>query len=334
MKSPLRALLSVTLGVALAASLGACAQTDGKEPEEKPSAATGSTQGWPREVTVGSQTVSLAAKPRAIVALTTETSDVSLQLAGSSRLVAISKSSVTPGLGNEIELARAVPNTFRENTPPDPEQILALNPDLVITTGRHGNDQKLAAALAQSGVPTATFETSDFATPQAVSTTLLTMGKLLGEEDKATKLAKSLDAKVESVLAKLPQDEQQSRPGVICLFKRGNTTMIMGSDLTLPLLVEQAGGNNIAKERGWRQGIPAEIETIIAAKPQVILVQDFMGQGLDPFQELLANPALSEVEAIREHRVHLVAGNIASATAATRLGEGLEEVANMLHSDR
>ena len=48
---------------------------------------------------------------------------------------------------------------------PDPEQILSLDPDLVLLTGRHDDEASLIDSLEGVGVPIAAFESTDFGDP-------------------------------------------------------------------------------------------------------------------------------------------------------------------------
>ena len=79
--------------------------------------------------------------------------------------------------------------------------------------------------------------------------------------------------------------------------------------------------------------MPADPEAIIAADPDVIVVQDFRDAGLEPFAELLENPALADVRAVADDEVHLVDAETTSGTAGSRISEGLKEIAELLHPD-
>jgi iron complex transport system substrate-binding protein len=107
----------------------------------------------------------------------------------------------------------------------------------------------------------------------------------------------------------------------------------MGAQTSTTNLVELAGGDSVASDHGWNQAVAADPELIVDANPDVILVQDFHGAGLDPFTELLENPALADVTAIADDHVELVDAATTSGTAGSRIGEGLAEIAGLLHPE-
>lgn len=332
--------LSLTLALLL--GLTACGQVDSEtpEPESTPSEQVseetsdaadeatdaGESGTWPRTITAGDSEVTIEAQPQRVVALTTETSDIALALAGAERVVAVASGSQTEGTGNVLEEAMKVENAFKVNASPEPEQILALDPDLVITTGRHDNESALADTLAASGVPTLTFDSANFASPDEVKNSITLLGEALGDEEKAAELTDKITADV----ARAEEAKGTESPRTISLMARGGSLMISGSSSVTTKLIELAGGTSIASEEGWRQSVPADPETLVAINPDVILVQDFRDQGLAPFAELLDNPALSEIKAIAGDRVYLIDAETTSGTASFRIGEGQLAITELL----
>jgi iron complex transport system substrate-binding protein len=325
---PLRLLATAALA---AVTLTGCAATTG--------AATGTTTAsdaaadaiWPRTVEVGDRTVQVTAEPVRIAALSTEVGDLALELVGPDRLVAVSEGSATPGTGNQLELAEQVATHVSVTQNPDPEQILALEPDLVLLTGRHDDEASLIESLDSAGVPMAAFDSSAFGDPESVATSLEQLGELLGADAKAAELASSVRDEASAVTDAVADVEE--RPSVLVLMSRGGQQLIMGAQTSTTNLVELAGGDSVASEHGWNQAVAADPELIVDANPDVILVQDFHGAGLDPFTELLENPALADVTAIADDHVELVDAATTSGTAGSRIGEGLAEIAGLLHPE-
>lgn len=328
-------LATVSAAAAAALALGGltgCAADDAPAGAAADTPASAATEGtWPRTVTVGDGDVELAAAPQRIVALSTETADLALQLAGPERLVAVPTSATDPSAGNQVDAAKQVEVHLATGTSPDPEQILSLEPDLVIMTGRHGAEQSASDLLAGSGVPTATFTSADFAGPLAVAESVERMGELLGEEAAAGELSAGIAAEVDDVEAAVADAED--RPTAIVLFQRGGQKMIMGANSATTSMVEQAGGVSLAADEGWHAAVPADPETILRLDPDVIFVQDFRGAGRGPFEELLRNPALAGVAAIEGDRVEVLDARTTSGTAGTRIGEGLRAIAAALHRE-
>lgn len=286
---------------------------------------------WPRTVAVGKGEVTLERQPQRIVALSTETADLALQLAGPGRIAAVPKAATDPAAGNQTELATQVEVKLASGTHPDPEQILSLDPDLVIMTGRHDSERAASDLLGGSGVPTATFTAEDFSSPDRVAAAITAMGELLGAEDEAGELVRAFDAEVRAVTDDVAA--AGPRPTAIVLFQRGGKRMILASTSATPQLVDLAGGESLAAREGWRSAVPADPETILRLDPEVIFLQDFRGAGRAPFDDLLRNPALAKVRAIADDRIVAVDSRTTSGTAGTRLPEGLRTIAEALHPE-
>ena len=122
---------AVTLPLIAALPLAAVvACSSSEETAQQPSSsetATSQQAQWPRTVTVGDHDVTVQSQPKRIVALSTEVADLALELVGPERVVAVTKNALDESSGNQVELARQVPNAIANSTKPDPEQILSLS---------------------------------------------------------------------------------------------------------------------------------------------------------------------------------------------------------------
>ncbi|QQU97852.1 ABC transporter substrate-binding protein [Corynebacterium amycolatum] len=310
------------------AAVVACSSSE--EASQQPSSSETSTNQqaqWPRTVTVGDHDVTVQSQPKRIVALSTEVADLALELVGPECVVAVTKNALDETSGNQVELARKVPNAIANSTKPDPEQILSYEPDMVLMTSRHDQEQSASKLLGASDVPTAAFSSSDFASPKALAESVTTLGKLLGAEDKAAEMVAKIESETEEILSGI---DSTTKPKTLVLFARGGQKMIMGMQSATTNLVELAGGEPISP-KGKRPGaVPADPETIVQLNPDVILIQDFHGQGKAPFQELLDNPALADVAAVKNDRVQLIDAKTTSGTAGMHMPDGLREIADAL----
>lgn len=313
-------------------TLAGCAgssASDGGGSEASTDAA--SAADFPRTVAVGDRDIDIDAEPQHVAALSTEVGDIVLELVGPERLVAVAEGSATPGTGNQLDLAESVPTHLSVTQNPDPEQILSLDPDLVLLTGRHDDEASLIDSLEGVGVPIAAFESTDFGDPETVASSIETIGDLVGADSEARTIASAVRDDAAAVTDAVA--DVDNKPRVLVLMARGGTQMIMGAHSSTTNLVELAGGSSVAVEEGWNQAMPADPEAIIAADPDVIVVQDFRDAGLEPFAELLENPALADVRAVADDEVHLVDAETTSGTAGSRISEGLKEIAELLHPD-
>ncbi|WP_456286564.1 ABC transporter substrate-binding protein [Microbacterium sp. JZ70] len=319
-----RAAAALACGLAIAAIAGcapsALAESAATTAPARPAA------DWPRTVEVGGAAVEIAAPPERIVALSTETGDLALQLVGPERVAAVASGSVTEGTGNAIEEAREVETVLAPGTAPDPEQILSLDPDLVILTGRHEGEAAAAELLQASGVPSLAFAAADFQTFDAVLDSISVLGDALGAEDEAARITDRMAAERDEIASAVASADRA--PEVLLLMARGGQLMIQPASTLMADLVRTAGGEPVGAGDSAR---PADPEQVAVLDPEAIIVEDFRGAGLEPFRPLLDSPAVAEVTAIRESEVHAVSGAIATGAAGSRAAEGLAEIARILH---
>jgi len=338
----IRSLRPVALAAAATLAIAACSPAGSDEPAgsgdpttpaagEQTDAAAGGAETWPRTVTVGDREVEVVAAPERIVALSTETGDLALELVGHERVAAVASGSVTEGAGNAIEEATQVETILPPGTTPDPEQILSLEPDLVLMTSRHDGEEAAADVLAESGIPTLVFASEAFSSPDAVAASVRLLGEALGAEEVAEERAAALESQVAEIEAAV--EGSAASPRVLALMSRGDSVMITGIGSTLTTLAELAGGSPVAVEEGWQGTVPADPELVVATAPDVILVEEFRGSGLEPFEGLLSSEALAQVPAIANDQVHVIPSAIASGSAGLRLGDGLAMIAEVLHPD-
>lgn len=315
------------------ATLAGCSPADdaSQDTAAVDDAAEAGDAGWPRTIEHDGEEIEIPAAPERIVALSTETGDIALDLAGHERVAAVSNGSATEGVGNAYDEAVLVETVLPSGTTPEPEQILDLGPDLVLMTGRHSGEEDAAGVLGQTGVPTIVFESADFGTPEAVAASVRLLGEALGAEDIAEDAAAALEEQVAAVEGTVADGTDQ--PRVLGLMARGDSVMITGIGSTLTTLSDLAGGAPVAVEEGWRGTVPADPEHIVATAPDVILIEDFRGAGSAPFDELLASAALEDVPAVANGEVHTVSSSIASGSSGLRLGDGLRRVAEILHPE-
>ncbi|MDY5786224.1 ABC transporter substrate-binding protein [Corynebacterium sp.] len=258
-----------------------------------------------------------------IVAVSTETANMALSLVDPENFAAVAESAKAPGMGEFPELARRVEGTVPQSTNPDPEQILAMQPDLVLLTSRHGGEKTLADQLEAAGVETLNFSSSDFETPEAFAASLRTLADTLGVSAKGERLASDFEAKIAELDAKR---NPAANPSMVALMSRGPAVMAMDAENTLPGLALRAGATDAAGAAGITSTGPIDAELLALANPDIIFVEDFMGRGLEPFAALLENPAVAEVPAVANSRIVLMPMNEASAIAGENMAVGYEKI--------
>ncbi|WP_104082307.1 ABC transporter substrate-binding protein [Cryobacterium sp. Y11] len=320
-----------TMALAVLFATTSCAEPPANTARDEvaSAAASVSEESWPRTVTVGESSVTIAAKPVRIAALSSETGDLALALADPSRFVAIAAGSVAEGTGTQLAAAGKVGTVLPAGTTPDPERVLALNPDLVLLTGRHGGEQQTQKVLEELGIPVLAFSSADFASLGGLENSIDVLGAALGQQADADALISELHDMTDAVIAQVAGVTDS--PRVLSLMARGGKVFILSAESMLNSLVGISGGDAIAVSSDITAAIPADVETIVAMNPDVILVEDFQGAGLAPFEALLGHAALAAVPAIVDSEVHTVSSTLASATSGLNTADGLAVIAELLH---
>lgn len=296
-----RGLLPLVLTVTV--FLGACGSSEPGEqganggPESSAAAPAGMTSAASK-----SGAADAAEAPQRIVAVTSDVAGIVLSLTGGDRVVAV-PASLKSAPGPVAQAASAVEATLPPGTDPEVEQVLALQPDLVI-------------------------DPDDFTTPEGVATVTRAIGAAVGmqavAEEKAAQFEKDIarqQARAEGV---------GKHPRALALMSRGPQVMAMDDSLMLPGLIGRAGADYAAARIGVTNTRPIDAEQLLAANPDVLFLEDFQGQGRAPFEELLKNPAVAEVPAIKNNQVHVIAQSDASGISGLNTAIGFGQITDVI----
>ncbi len=303
---------------ALALALGACSSDD--SPGSVDSTGSGGSsaapsEDFPRTVSVGDAQVRVKAQPERIAVVSPDAASLVTQLVPVDHIVMLTDQGKDNPDGPVI-----VPGSASV----DPEQILSVNPDLVVVTVRHGQEKDAGAVLQDSGIPVAEFDAGAWSGIDDLLTNLDTLGQLTGADSKAQELHEQITRDRRRITGAL--DKDVAKPRVLTLMARGGQRMIMPPTTMMNGLVREAGGTVIADETGSHGAAPADPEVIARLNPDVILVEDYRGRGEQDFADLLADPALADVPAVQDHRVAYLPTATTGVSAGARIGEGLDAV--------
>lgn len=326
MKRFLAGLSAVALGLSL---LAGCAS----DTADRASAGTAEQTSYPRTVEVPGdppQQVTLPTRPVRIAALSADVAEAAVELVGAERLTAVPVSATNPSLSSHAEQMATVPTKLPPGNDPDPEQIIALNPDLILITARHGGERDAQAVLAPAGIPMIAI-TTGWGTLEEVKQNLTLLGRALDAEAKARELTAELDRRADAVAEQA--GGTTDRPSVAILSNQAGRPFINAADVLTSDLVRRAGGALVADRIGLRSTGPVSAEQLIAAEPDAILLIDVTGKGRDSFRSLLDNPAVAGLAAVREGRVKLLPARTSYGIGGVRLADGLEEIARWLHPE-
>ena len=281
-----------------------------------------SNSGWPREVEGLNGIVSIPAKPTRIITASVGHDEMTLALVPNDRLVAVGAATKNFTYSNVASLAQEKPEITR-----DPEVIIAQSPDVVVTSPFFPVD--VIDALQRAGIPV--IQTDLIQGPEERINSILLMGYIFGEEERAFEFADEVQARYESLIA--VTSVNSPRPSVLALTQYSDTLWVAGGDSTEGGVIVAAGGVNAAEVAGVQGNQTTSLEGVISMAPEVIIIAQPLEFGAEEFlQSLLDHEALAEVPAIKNGAVHIVESKHFTTLSYWNI-RGAEDLARMLWPD-
>jgi iron complex transport system substrate-binding protein len=202
------------------------------------------------------------------------------------------------------------------------ELIVSLKPDLVLAAEINPPEQ--VETLENLGLTV--YYLKNPHTLEELYTNIEIVAQLTGREAEATDLIESLKQRVIAVDEKIAPIS--SRPSVFYELDSTDPAkpFTAGKDTFITLLIERAGGFNIASDL---EGYPQlSLEQIVAADPNLIILGDSMW-GVTP-EMVASRPGWENLSAVKNGQVLPFDDNLVSRPGP-RLVDGLEELAKLLH---
>ena len=142
-------------------------------------------------------------------------------------------------------------------------------------------------------------------------------------------LADEVQARYDALKAVTASKPVGDRQRVLSLTSYSDKIYTAGAGSTEGGIIEAADGINIAAEAGLEGNPTTSLEGVIAMSPEVIFIPQPPDSG-EPFrQQLLANPALADVPAIKNGRVYVVPNKFFTTLSFWNL-RGAEDLAALL----
>lgn len=173
--------------------------------------------------------------------------------------------------------------------PSDPEALVALKPDLVVTASYVS--RQMTRQLDLSRIPHRTL--TDFNDVPSILGNIETLGAWVGEHERARALADRCRADIASLRAGIPAGPP---PRVMTLGHDGTTA---GRRTTFHSLIELAGARNVSAERGIDGFLPVSPEQVIEWDPDVIVVGIDPISGVSPRARIMADAAYAPLRSKR-----------------------------------
>ena len=274
---------------------------------------------WPREVEGLNGLVSIPAKPERIITASVGHDEMTLALVPLDRLVGVGSSTKNSTYSNVASLVQDIAEISR-----DPETIVAQAPDVVVTSPFF--PAEAIEALSKTGIPVVQTELKH--DPEARINSILFMGYIFGEEERAIEFAAEVSERHESLVA--VTGKAAPKPKVLALTQYSDKLWTAGGNSTEGGVITAAGGINAAEEAGIEGNQTTSLEGVIAMNPDVIFIAQPLEFGAEEFrQSLLGNEALAEIPAIKNNQVHIVEGKHFTTLSYWNI-RGAEDLARIL----
>lgn len=270
------------------------------------------TDGLGREVT-------LKAIPQRIVSIAPSNTEILFAIGAGDQVVGRDQFSDYP------EATKNVTNIGSAFDKLNTELIVSLKPDLVLAAEINTPEQ--VKQLEDLGITV--YYLKNPHTLEELYGNLETVARLTGHEAETATLVEALKKRVVAVDAKIAT--VSSRPSVFYELDSTDPAKpyTAGKDSFVTLLIERAGGSNIAADL---EGYPQmSLEQIVAADPTFIILGDATWGGVTP-EMVAARPGWENLSAVKNEKVVPFDDNLVSRPGP-RLVDGLEQLAKLLHPE-
>ena len=206
------------------------------------------------------------------------------------------------------------------------EKIIALNPDLVIIDSSVGPTQAIAS-LKSAGIKVA--QINEVWSVTGISTKVREVASLLGVNATGTKLAALIDSTVATA-----SQEVTGSPRVLFLYLRGGNSIYLvgGLGSGADSLLTSIGAVDVGATPGSKPFTPLTAESLIALKPDVILVMSKGLESVGGVPGLINLPGVAQTPAGKSSRIISVDDSLLLSFGArtpsllTQLANALNEV--------
>ena len=220
----------------------------------------------------------------------------------------------------EVELKPSVGNYFN----PSIENIVALDPDLVLTDGHSEN---ILPQLDSLEITYMVINPNDI---NGILRDIELIGKVTGTEKEAKQLISDMQKDMARIL---DRTEDAPKISVVYIFDATdlNNPWTAGLGSFADSLINMAGGQNIAAQAqsAW---IQFSIEEIVRSDPRIILVDTSHGTAVISKAELTEHPIWRGMTAVKQERIYPVDGDLVNRPGP-RIVQGLEKIAEIIHPE-
>lgn len=213
----------------------------------------------------------------------------------------------------------------------DVEKVLSCEPDLVIVN--KGMNEKLVDTLENNGIHTVVLDMKSY---DDVKNEVQVLAQITGEQQKGEQLINDMDAKIQAIKDKIPQDTH--RVSIIHTTNQGLSVQLEGSiaGCTARLL----GWDNVAAGMTPLEknpdAAPYSLETLVEQDPEILFITS-MGKieeakaGME--KTMAENPAWQTVDAVKNGRVYYLPQDLFLLSPGIHYPEAVETMAKCVYPE-
>ena len=261
--------------------------------------------------------ISLEQKAERVVSLAPSNTEILFELGLEEKIVGVTEYCDYPKQALETNNVGAI-------TEPNVEEIIELEPDLVVAAGI--NPMDIVDRLEELGITVVGFEPENIS---EIFTTIDNIAQLTGQQQEAKTVLKDLNERKAQVVETV-EAEVDERPTVFYeIWKEPLTTA--GGGTFINDIIELAGGENIAADAGeqWPQ---FSLEVLLAENPDIYLSSEHSWTNEVTKESILNRDNYDNLTAIQEERVAVLDQDLLSR-GGPRIITGLEKVAEAIHPE-
>lgn len=274
---------------------------------------------FPKVLRSGSVRTALEKPPVRIASLTVTGDEILTSLVAPSRIAAVTHFADDGAIAT---CAGRAPESAARVRGADPEEVIALSPDLVIVASY--TLDSATRILRAAGTPVVRLR--EARTFDDVAANVHLIAAVTGDEALGARAITEMRAR----LAAIGQRVSGLRPPRVLYYSAVGYTA--GSGTVVDEKIRLAGGRNLASEAGL-SGFPnVSLDVLVAFDPEVILVPRWTPDAAAPVRDVTESPAWRDVAAVRTHRVYALPASALTSESPDG-AMGVEAIARLLHPE-
>jgi iron complex transport system substrate-binding protein len=265
------------------------------------------------------RTVTIKSVPQRIVSLAPSNTEILYALGLGERVVAVTDYDSYPP---EVKEKPSIGGFSTPNI----EEVVAMNPDLVIAVGSIHKDQ-IIPQLEAKGLTVLALNPE---TLDQVLAAIKMVGEVCGVANTANEVVTGMQERIQVITDKTDRLTPEQRPRALYLVWH-DPVMAAGSGTLYDEFIMKGGGTNIASDLDGYADI--SLEAVISADPQIIIASVGMGTGEDlTYQFVLDEARLQVTSARQNNNVFSIDVNLVSHPGP-RSVDALEMFAKFIHPE-